>query len=183
VKLSISVLLVTATVAAADPPAPSSPGAAVGVSLGVTAAGLGLVFVGADAAIRPQAYGSIQSVVEGVAVGVGSAALLVGPSLGRAFYAHSLWSTGLALRLIGVGVGGAGVAAALAMNSSWGGLFVGGIFEIVAGGFFITGATIEIATTPAAVRRHNATLLTIAPAPIRGPEGSLAPGLVLAGRF
>jgi hypothetical protein len=178
-RLVFAILLV-ARVAAAD----QAP-AAVGVSLGVTAAGLGFEFVAADVGIRPQAYPDNTPALQPILATVGGALLLVGPSLGRAIYApHSLWNKWLAMRLVGIGIAGIGVATTVILadqgSSGWIPGIIGGAIVIAGAGLYIGGATVEIVTTPAAVRREGA---TVSIAPIRGPGGSLAPGLVVAGRF
>ena len=186
--LLLVVALLGSTAAAAEPaptPAPKSPVTALWLSLGTSAAGLGLVLVGADAGIRPQAYGQARGIELPLAA-VGGAALLVGPSLGSA-YAGRFWNGGTALRLAGVGIGAAGLALAVQPSRGPEGALNVGPYFLLGGGaaVYLAGAVYEIATTPRAVRRYNRRTLelSLSPAPLATPGGRIAPGLALAGRF
>src|SRR5579862_3990083 len=157
-RIALVVALATTSVAAADP-APKSPDTALWLSLATSVAGLGLEFVSADAGIRPQAYGGNHNLVEPTAGGVGAAALIVGPSLGRIYADAPLWNKGTTLRAVGLGVAALGVGAAFWLGTQThpgdavpaGPYLVAGAGAVIGGGLFIAGASYEIATTPSAV--------------------------------
>lgn len=158
------------------------------MSLGTSAAGLGLVLVGADIGIRPQAYPNTRG-LEPVFAGVGGAALLVGPSLGSV-YADRFWNTGFALRIAGLGVGALGFATALWIADRHPNAGTNSPLPIlssaVAGVMYLAGATYEIATTPSAVERYNREhegAATLSLSLIRARDGGVAPGMALSGRF
>lgn len=156
---------------AAEPPAIVEPAKsmplAVGMSVGTTAVGAVMLAAGHDTA----------------ALYVAVPLLLVGPTLGRA-YAGDPWSPGLALR-----VGGTLTVALGLITYHWIdfngdaqktnediGLIIGGI----GGAVFAVGAIIELATTPGAVTRANATAANLTMTVV-GPDH--APGLAVVGTF
>ncbi len=192
-RIVVALALATTSVAAADP-APKDPRTALWLSLATSVTGLGLEFVSADAGIRPQAYPR-PNWVEPVAGGVGAAALLVGPSLGRIYGDAPLWNKGTTLRLVGLGIAATGVGAALWLGSrqtnsdgpvNTGPVLVGAPLLAIGGGLYIAGASYEIATTPAAVERAGQARgfeaqLTLAP--LRSRDGGLVPACAVVGRF
>ena len=180
------------TVAAAEPPGDTPARApqrdrstALWMSLSTTLGGLGLVLVAADVGIRPQAYPNEQW-LQPPLVAIGSAALLVGPSLGSA-YAGRFWNGGTGMRLAGLAIAGAGFAEGLASRGEGASVDPGPYLMLAAGGFlYLVGATYEIATTPRAVdlyNREHGVSAQLSLAPIRARDGSIAPGVSLSGQF
>jgi hypothetical protein len=189
--LLVVLVLTSTTIASADPQplTRKNPNTALWLSLGTTAAGLGLTLVAADIGIRPQAYEGMRGAETPLAV-TGGIALLGGPSVGRAYGHASLWNRGTALRVAGIGLFGAGfLVGYLATRNStsdspdpWPLI---GIGAVVGGGLYIAGSAYEIATTPREVGRYNlehgldASLTMTA---LKTRDG-IAPCLALAGHF
>ncbi len=190
----LALAMLCSTVAAAEPPGETPArgphkdrSTALWMSLSTTLGGLGLVLVAADIGIRPQAYPNEQW-LQPPLIAVGSAALLVGPSLGSA-YAGRFWNGGTAIRLAGLGIAGAGVAFALAYDRRGGDAGPDPLpyLAFAAGGIvYLAGATYEIATAPRAIDRYNrehGVSAQLSVVPIRARDGSLAPGVSLSGQF
>jgi hypothetical protein len=190
-RIVVALALATTSVAAADP-APKDPQTALWLSLATSAAGLGLEFVAADAGIRPQAYGGNHNWIEPTAGGVGAAALIVGPSLGRIYGDAPLWNKGTTVRLVGLGIATTGVVAAFWLGrhdtseTGNGPILIGGGLLGLGGAVYLAGATYEVVTTARAVERAGRTRgfeaqLTLAP--MRSRDGGVVPAAAIVGRF
>jgi hypothetical protein len=172
-------LLAFTTVAHAEPepsPEPKSADAATWWSIGVTAGGVAALAGMAASHDKGQ---------QAALMSMGGLAVLVGPSLGH-IYAHDPWTVGLGLRATGFtlavltesfaqigGVQGSGCTHDCHSNGpSTGALATAGVIALV-------GTLFDLATTPEAVHRYNATLVV---APVQARDG-VAPGLALAGQF
>jgi hypothetical protein len=170
-----------------DPIAPTpgairrEPAIALGLSLGVTAAGLALM------AAAPPADES--DLGDGMAL-AGLLAILIGPTTGH-LYADRIVNTGLGIRAASASVGFVAFGG-LAMcafgdedddgdHCGWWALAAAGSSLVYAGG-----TVYEIVDAPRAARAYNRRHgldLTLAPTAVRAGDGSEAPGLVVAGAF
>lgn len=163
---------------------------AMWLTLGTTAAGAGLFFLGESLYQTPGCYNSCYP-QQAVAV-VGGAAFFVGPSLGHVYAGHT-WNAGLGLRLGGIaafGLGWLAMAPCFAHPANAGdqsqSCQVGGI--AVTGGAIATlvGTVYEIASTPDAVHAYNREHgfdATLSVAPVRTRDGGVVPTVGLAVRF
>lgn len=110
---------------------------------------------------------------------VGAIGLLVAPSLGH-WYAGKTWTTGLAVRLAGVGVTGAGAvllaSSCLAEGCSDRDAMPGYALVAAGGAAMVVGTVLDFASIGDSVRARDQ--LSIAPLPVK--DGA---GLVLGGRF
>jgi len=185
------VVLFVASTAAAEPDR-KDPNAALGLSIGTAAAGIGLIVTGAEI---PEFVHTdpARTAWEASLVGVGTVTFLVAPSVGRIFGGAPLWNRGLRLKLIGLGIAASSVPAVLLVADATGSLHTTALMSVIAwvglplvtvGGIgIVTGTTIELATTPSAVRRVNRELdATLTIAPIATRDG-VAPGISLVGQF
>jgi hypothetical protein len=153
-----------------------SPGIALGLSFGVTAAGVGIIIA------------STQTDV-GTALGTaGALTFLLGPTTGH-WYAGSVANRGLGLRVAtgsAAAVSGGVVLLCALGESGDGGICIVAVGVAVLSAVGYAGATLyEIADAPRAARRHNARHgldVQVAPTLVSG-DGNRAPGLAIAGRF
>jgi hypothetical protein len=179
IALVVTSLLVTTSLAAAEPPgrapARKNPRTGLVLALGGTAAGFGLALWTVEYNLRPQATNG-----DAAWLYVGGVAAMFGPSIGR-LYAHaSIISPGSVTRSLGLGVAALGLAAALVSQNGR----PARVAAEIGGGLLVAGAVYDIATTPSAVERYNRNLdITLAPTALRAHDGSLAPGFAFAGRF
>jgi hypothetical protein len=159
-------------------------------SILVTAGGIGLMLIGADAGIRPHAYGSAADGVEIGATSVGAAATLVGPSIGS-LYAENFWNLGFLLRCVAVQIFATGAAVAYVRSSSTRGsggpdglvLLSFGIGAVLGAVSYLVGTVIELWGMPKAIDQYNLRHgWAITPTALRSRDG-LAPGLALTARF
>jgi hypothetical protein len=169
-------LLAFTTVAHAEPdpaPEPKSAEAATWWSIGVTAGGVAALAGMAASHDKGQ---------QAALMSMGALSVLVGPSIGH-IYAHDPWTVGLALRGAGftLAVMAESFGQVCAMGSqdchfsngpSTGALATAGVIALV-------GTLLDLATTPEAVHRYNATIVV---APVQARDG-VAPGLAFAGQF
>ena len=113
---------------------------------------------------------------------IGGALLAVGPSLGH-LYNRRVWTTGLKLRLFGVGAAAIGLGIAMGPADCNGFVcgpqIVGTLVMIGGGATFGVGAFHDAATAYGAVRDRN---LQLTVAPLRTSTGT-APALVLQTTF
>jgi len=146
--------------------APKSADAALGLSLGMTAGGLGLMIAGGKWN-------------EPTISTTGTILFLVGPTTGHIYAGHTL-NGGLAARAIGVVAGIAGLGLVLSCFDDCGtdnNSDVGGVLLIGGGLLYVGGGLYEIATAPDAAHRYNRE---------HGFEATVVPtgnGIALAGRF
>lgn len=145
---------------------PKSPDAALGLSLGMTAGGLGLMIAGAKWN-------------EPTISTTGTIVFLVGPTTGHIYAGHTL-NGGLAARAIGVLAGIAGLGLVLSCIDECGNNDngdMGGVLLIGGGLLYVGGGLYEIATAPEAAHRYNRE---------HGFEATVVPtgnGVALVGRF
>ena len=168
------------------PPAPElsggkSPTPAIALSLGGTAAGIGLIALGGNIHHEDE--------VELPLVATGVAAVVLGPSFGE-LYAGRGWTPGLSMRAGGLLLGAVGFGVALqecgadpegSCDPTAGGvIFLGGAALFIAGGVY------DIVTAPRAARAWNASHaqeLLVVPTALHDARGGAAPGLTVAGTF
>ncbi|HTL34846.1 MAG TPA: hypothetical protein VL326_17075 [Kofleriaceae bacterium] len=160
-----------------------SPGVALGLSLGFTAAGAGLITWGYAEGNGGRSGGPTKSTI-GTIKTTGVLVAFVGPTTGH-IYAGKTWNRGLKWRLISLGA--FAVTGTITLVGSAGSKEVEPVtlaFAIAAGASATAylGATVyEVATAPRAARRHNRrgpeTTITIAPTLGRDP------GLAVLGTF
>ena len=144
---------------------PKSADAALGLSLGVTAGGLGLMIAGGkwnEAALST----------------TGTILFVVGPTTGHIYAGHTL-NGGLAARAIGslAAIAGLGFVLSCIDGCSNNNGDVGGVLLIGGGLLYVGGGLYEIATAPEAANRYNRE---------HGFEATVVPtgnGIALAGRF
>jgi hypothetical protein len=181
--------LLGTTFAAADPPSPTRAAAlsATPFFLGAGMAVVGLVVANQrDCTTEPTGTARCTDLFDvGVGITVGGGVLIgVGPSLGHV-YAGDVWTTGLKLRLAGIGIAGAGLVAL--------GFAHGGCRQIVCGsevaslgvvmigaGTFVTGGALDVARVGDAARARSSMQLSLAP--IRTPSSTVL-GLAAHGTF
>jgi hypothetical protein len=160
------------------------PAIALGLSLGVTAAGLGLL------AAAPPADES--DLGDGMAL-AGLLAILIGPTTGH-LYADRIGNTGLGIRAVSASVGlvafsGLGLCAFdLSGDDDDDGEHCGWwAMAAVGSSLLYAGGTIyEIVDAPRAARAYNQRHgldLALAPTAVRAGDGSQAPGLAVSGSF
>lgn len=187
-----ALLLPSIAVAQATPPTPApvapaagdatavSPDVALGLSIGVTVAGVGLVALGGAAIddIDAPSEAAAGLIVAGVA------AAAVGPTTGH-WYAHDAWTRGLATRLGGAAAIAAGFGMMDTMCDDRDPC--GGVDDTVGTALFALGVTAivvgtidDIVTAPGAARRHNAAQRRVTVAPMVSPQQA---GLAVAGTF
>jgi hypothetical protein len=185
--LSFAILAtLVARTAAAEPPATpapdeKSPGYALGLSIGVTAVGVGLTYVGAE---------SNSDATELVGLGVAG----LGPTAGH-WYAGEPFTWGLGARLLGVGVFALGLSQ---YQFDFDFCFqevcppqqpppdntAAGVFMIAGAVIFGGGAIYDIVTAPAAADDYNARhALSVTPTVLRDARGDATPGFALVGTF
>jgi len=147
--------------------APKSADVALGLSLGVTAAGLGLIVAGANWN-------------EPTIATTGTIVFLVGPTTGHIYGGHTL-NGGLGARAIGAVTALAGFSVLLSCfatcDNQDGKVDVAGALLIGGGLVYAGGGIYEIATAPEAAHRYNRQ---------HGFEATVVPtgnGIALAGRF
>jgi len=157
---------------------PKSRATAYWLALGTTLAGTSLLASGL--VIAPFAHAG--PLATDTIVGLGVAAIAIGPSLGS-LYAHQPWNSGLGMRLGGLAAFGIGGALELACSNARGDACdVGGRTFMALGAItYVVGSIYEIATSGRAVDRYNrehALAVTV----LRGSDGTGA-GLAIRGRF
>ena len=125
----------------------------------------------------------------------GVAAFVVGPSVGRIYAGRDGWNLGLKLRVGSLAplalslftTALCAVAADGGGDSGTPGICYVALGSFVAGAsMYVAGASYEIATSGRAVERYNRDAgldARLSFAPIKTPDGGLAPGLALGGRF
>jgi hypothetical protein len=181
---AILVTLVARTAAAEPPPAPApeekSPGEALGLSIGATALGVGLTYVGGKS-------NSDLTIVSGIVL------TGLGPTAGH-WYAGEHFTWGLAARLVGTGVFAIGVSQ---LDIDLGLCFqeecpprpppdnTAAYTFMIAGAVLVGGGAIyDIATAPSAADDYNAShAMAVTPTVLRDAHGDATPGLALVGRF
>jgi hypothetical protein len=163
-----------------------SPRTATALSTAPTLVGIGLVGAGLYVAnLDCSTPGCTDHFDTGLYMTIAGGALLgVGPSLGH-IYAGDAWTTGLKVRLIGVGVAGVGGLVAAAAPSDCDGFVCPGqgIGMLVAIGgaiTYVTGAIMDATSAGAAVEARNATQIVIAP--LGAPRGYV-PGIAFTRAF
>jgi len=209
----IGIVLACASTAHADPPAaavpsgaPSqavgppplppgpSPDVANALSVAPTLAGFGLAVTGLIWANReptctgdpgtPVGVTCVDHFDVGLGLTIAGGVLLAGgPSLGHIYAGHP-WSTGLKVRLAGVGIGGLGVLGIIVAPSDCGkivcaGQGIGLLVVIGGAATFAVGAGIDAATAADAARADQPQFSLAA---LRTPSGT-APALVLSTTF
>ncbi|HEX4451993.1 MAG TPA: hypothetical protein VH143_14040 [Kofleriaceae bacterium] len=133
-----------------------------------------------------------------IVIGVGAATTLLTPSLGE-WYAGEAWSTGMKLRVAGIGVGLLATAVYFGTGSSSscfqleGGDYCSGgaphaivataVIGGIAGALFVGGIVYDLFDAAKAADRHDARRLEVLPTVLRSASGSALPALGLAGRF
>ncbi|HEY5924374.1 MAG TPA: hypothetical protein VIV11_22005 [Kofleriaceae bacterium] len=161
---------------------PKSPFVAGALSLGLTAAGIGLNLMAQDIAPHYDEPGKSDALRVSVVL-TGTVLSLVGPTSGH-IYAGQAWNPGLKWRLIGGATFAVSIvpAFAFALSDNAAGTTLFGLLA-AGGGVTYIGATIwEIGSAPGAARRHNERLeegASFSVAPIIGRES----GLAIGGRF
>ena len=141
---------------------------ALGLALGGTVASWGAVIVG----------GKMGN--DGLAT-AGAIGTLIAPSFGH-WYSHQIFTRGLGLRALGVGV------AIVAFGMAWDASFTGedddedtaGVLLLVGAGMYVAGTVDDIATAGAAARKYNARFRDVTVVPTANANGG---GLSLVGRF
>ncbi len=174
----IVILVLSARLAAADDDT-RNPALAATIPIGLIAGGGALIAVGQ--ALHEHGGGlDAQNVLSGI----GGAVIVLAPTTGRLYAGHP-WGTGLAMRLVGVGVAAIGGAIAVA-NSS--GDEPSTAFSVGAGiaglgaAAFAAGAVVEIATAPRAACQYNHEHgANVGLLPLHTADG--ASGLALVGSF
>jgi len=114
---------------------------------------------------------------------LGAAGVGLGPSLGQ-WYGGRAWNPGLAARLGGALVGGAGTLLVLSCRDGESGetCDFGGDSALLGAAAYLAGTAYEIVTAPASARaltRHRARLVVI---PLRAHE-QIVPGMAITSRF
>jgi hypothetical protein len=165
VVVATALALAASVAAAGTPPNPEpyDPGSALGLSIGFTAAGVGLVAVGAE-------------VKSPAVVLIGAGVTYLGPSTGH-WYAQHYFTGGLLVRTLSVVLVLVGAASCSDKPSCDGGNAV-----VVLGlAAYAGGALGDILTAPGEARRRNAELVNdLAITPTLAPH---AAGLAISGRF
>jgi hypothetical protein len=185
--------LLTSSIAGAEPDGRATrkePWKALALSLGTTVAGIGLVAWSVEIGIEPWNYvppPSSRAVPLQVGLAsVGGAAVLAAPSLGRLHGHAPLWNLGTALRISGLAAGAIGLAINTTARDDLSMIYpVIGLVSVGATAFLV-GTAYEIATTPRDVRRYNRAHgldVTLTVTALRTRDGSVVPGLAIAGRF
>ncbi|MBL8623286.1 MAG: hypothetical protein JNK64_18385 [Myxococcales bacterium] len=156
-----------------------SPNTALGLSVGVTLAGVGLVGLGWNALDSAASTGPVPEVL----LGAGVAAVGLGPTVGH-WYAGRVMTRGLATRLAGTAAVLGGAALLIADSAcddcerpdvSAGDLLMGlGVAAIV------VGTVDDIVSAPGAARRTNAAQRRVTVTPTISPRQA---GLAVAGTF
>jgi hypothetical protein len=133
-----------------------------------------------------------------IVIGVGAATTLLTPSLGE-WYAGDLWSTGMKLRVAGIGVGLLGMVVYFSSGSPESCfLFEGGdycsagtpravvgtaVIGGIAGALFVGGIVYDLFDAAKAADRYDASHVEVMPTVLRTANGATLPALGLAGRF
>jgi hypothetical protein len=160
---------------------------ATGLSLGITAAGVGLIALGVmNAASDAPLHDALPPLLT-----AGVAGVVLGPSAGR-WYARDAWSAGLGLRLAGAAGFAIGSSLALSELYKWRPQRDTSTFDLglrigaVGGAAFVTGVVLDLATAHRAVERYNrahaARKLSVVPTVVRAANAPQA-GLAVIGTF
>jgi hypothetical protein len=144
---------------------------AVGLSLGGTVASWGLLLAGGKMGNDTMAT-------------IGAIGTMFAPSLGH-WYSHSVFTRGLGIRALGLGVGLIGLSMALSNfssdsedNTNNDGTI--GALLLIGAGLYVAGTVDDIAMAPTAARRHNTRFANVTIVPQITQRGG---GFSLVGRF
>lgn len=157
------------------------------VAIGLSTAGtlVGPALIGGALAYRERSDSALHAAFWPMLV-TGSAAAIIGPSLGE-WYAGHRYTRGLAIRLAGGATLGVGAVMIAGLHDNGDRRFevgeggVGVLLAIAGGATVAIGSLIDIHDAPAAVRDHNRTHLRIGVAPTA--IGHRGQGLALVGTF
>jgi hypothetical protein len=181
--------ILSTNVAAADPPSPARAAAlsAAPFGAGLALAVGGLIVANQRTCTTSQTGGSTCTDHYDSGVGMtiaGGVLVAVGPSLGHVYAGH-VWTTGLKIRLAGLGLAGAGFAGLLLSDHSCTGFVctkdvIGIGAVIIGGGVVVVGGAIDVTQAGEAAARASGPQLALTP--IRTPSSTVL-GLSARGTF